>query len=178
MGVLEVIFVVVLWALLLSIPIGAAVFVGRMVWFSFFERAVVFEFQQGLKYKNGRFVGVIKPGGHWIRRYATMIVPVDMREQLIVLDGLEVIPSDNVPTRVNAVANYRVVDPVAAFTKVVDYEHAVHNMVQAGLRKAAFAMTSKDVAQQGEELGRDVIESTRDRQRDLGVSLTTVEVTA
>lgn len=177
MGVLEGIFVVLLWTLLLSIPVGAAVFVARMVWFSFFDRAVVFDFQQGLKYKNGRLVGVMKPGGHWIRRDGTTIVAVDMREQLIVLDAFEVLPRDNVPTRVNAVVTYRVVDPIAAFTQAVDYDQAVRSMVQAGLRKAALAVTGRDIAQQGDQLARHAIESTRDRQRDLGISLTSVDVT-
>jgi regulator of protease activity HflC (stomatin/prohibitin superfamily) len=166
------------WIVLLGVPLGVLFYVGRMIWFSFFERAVVYEFQLGLKYKDGRFVGIVKPGAHWKRRNVGTIVAIDTREQLVVLDALELVPRDNVPTSVNAVANYRVVDPVAAFTSVVDYEHAVRNMVQVGLRKAAFAMTSKELIQQSHELATAVIESTVERQRELGVSLTSLDITA
>ena len=178
MGVLEWIFVILLWTILLSIPVGAAIFVARMVWFSFFDRVVVFEFQHGLKYKDGRLEGVVEPGAHWVRRDGTTLVAVETREQLIVLDAFEVVPRDNIPTRVNAVASYRVVDPVAAFTKSVDYDQAVRNMVHAGLRKAAVGVSSRDIAQQGDELARHVMDSTRDRQVDLGIRLTSVAVTA
>jgi regulator of protease activity HflC (stomatin/prohibitin superfamily) len=165
------------WIVVLGVPLAVLFYVGRS-WFSAFERTVVFEFQQGLKYRNGRLVGVVKPGGYWMRRNRATIVRVDMREQLVEIDRLEVVPRDNVPTRLNAAANYRVVDPVAAFTTVVDHGGVVSTMIQLALRKAASTMTSKDLFRRTDELARHVIESTQDRQRELGISLGSVEVTA
>lgn len=166
------------WMVILGVPLAVLLFVGRRIWYSFFERLVVLEFQQGLKYSNGRLVGLVGPGTHRIRRNGGTIVAIDMRERLVELEGLEVVPRDNVPTRVNAVANYHVVDPVAAFTRVVDHANVVSTMLQVALRKSASTMTSKDLFRRSDELARYAVESTRNRQQELGISVTSVEVTA
>src|SRR5689334_19796317 len=62
------------------------------------------------------------------------MVQVDLRTITLVVPPQEIITKDNVPARVNAVAYFRVVSPVAAIVEVADFGLATLQIAQTTLR--------------------------------------------
>ena len=83
-------------------------------------KVIVEAFEKGLKFRNGRFVGVLEPGRHraWRIFVKERIDRVDLRAQTLAIQGQEMMTADKVTLRLNVVAGFRIADPVAATMKV------------------------------------------------------------
>jgi regulator of protease activity HflC (stomatin/prohibitin superfamily) len=81
--VITVVVVVALVAL-------AAAWVARRM----FRRVTVYEFERGLRYVNGRFKDVLEPGRYWVYRPAVWVNTIDIRPQVVLVPGQEVVTSD------------------------------------------------------------------------------------
>ncbi len=66
----------------------------------------------------GAYVETLEPGkyGFWKRGRNAKVYAVDIREKVIDVSGQEIMTADKVTLRLNAVATYRVTDPVRAVT--------------------------------------------------------------
>src|SRR5262245_32112301 len=101
------------WVLLaVLIVIGAAGLVARV------QRTTVYDYQRGLRYRNGRFVDVLGPGAYWSFRPTTTIRVVDMRSSVLPLPGQELVTSDAVTVKASLAVTRRIVDPAVAVNQV------------------------------------------------------------
>src|SRR5512137_2851656 len=75
---------------------------------------VVQEYERGVIFRLGRFVGAKGPGLFFIIPFIDRMVKVDLRTVTMDVPSQEVITRDNVTVRVNAVVYFRVVDPQAS----------------------------------------------------------------
>lgn len=141
-----------------------------------FGRVTIFEYQRGLKYSGGRLAGLIGPGQHWIFRPSTFVQAVDIREELMVIQGQEVISSDTVSVKLSVVARYRLADPVVAYTRVGSYYQSAYTVLQIALRETVGALTIDDVLQKREEIGAEVLRRSIEDAKSLGVELIAVDV--
>ena len=87
---------------------------------------------------NGRQDAMLHSGRYAYWRGVARIVTrtVDLREQVLDIAGQELMTSDKVTLRLNALVGYRVVDPVRAVTSVEAYEQALYRESQLALRSA------------------------------------------
>ena len=82
---------------------------------------VLREYQRGVVFRLGRLLGDPKgPGLFLLIPIVDRMVQVDLRTITLVMPPQDVITRDNVPARVNAVACFRVVTPVAAIVEVAE----------------------------------------------------------
>src|SRR5688500_7725686 len=84
-------------------------------------RVTVFEYQQGLRYRGGRFAGVLGAGPHWIFRPTTVIHRVDVRPKFVSLGGQEVLSKDGVTLKLTIAARYEIADAGIAVNKIENY---------------------------------------------------------
>jgi regulator of protease activity HflC (stomatin/prohibitin superfamily) len=136
----------------------------------------VFEFEQGLKYRNGRFRGVLGPGRHWIYRPQTMIRKVDTRPRFVSLAGQEVLSADGVTLKVSLAAEYQLADPERAINKVENYEQALYLTLQFAIREMIGQANIEDVLARREEFGSAILEKTASTVDQLGLKLLSVNV--
>lgn len=108
---------------------------------AFLEQVDVDSGYVALVFADGRLLEILPPGTHalWRGRGRLRVVKVDQRVQVLDLTGQEVLTSDLVTVRVNLVASFRVVDPVAALTSLEDYRQALYREVQLAVRLAISA---------------------------------------
>jgi regulator of protease activity HflC (stomatin/prohibitin superfamily) len=76
---------------------------------------IVFEYQRGLKFVDGKFVGMVDPGRHWLWRPSQEVRVVDSRESLLPVPGQEVVTSDGVSVKLSLAVRFRIADPVVAY---------------------------------------------------------------
>lgn len=95
---------------------------------------VVREYERGVVFRLGRYVGVRGPGLIILLPFIESMVKVDLRTITMEVPTQEAITRDNVTVKVNAVAYFRVIDPASAVLKVVDHVRATSQLAQTTLR--------------------------------------------
>nr|MBU4513097.1 slipin family protein [Bacillota bacterium] len=102
----------------------------------FFSSAIriVQEYERGVIFRLGRFVGARGPGLFFIIPIIERMEKVDLRVVTADVPTQEAITRDNVTVKVNAVIYFRVVDPGNAVLKVLDHVRATSQLAQTTLR--------------------------------------------
>ena len=104
------------------------------------------------------------------------MVKVDLRVITMDVPSQEVITSDNVTVKVNAVVYFRVVDPGAAVTKVLDFIRATSLIAQTTLRSVLGQVELDDLLANRESVN-DRLQRIIDEQTDAwGITVSAVEV--
>jgi regulator of protease activity HflC (stomatin/prohibitin superfamily) len=143
---------------------------------AFVRVVTVHDYERGLRYRSGRFTGLVDPGSHVVIRPFTEVRVLDSRPAFAVVEGQEVLTSDGVAVKVSLAARYVVGDPVAAVTNEQDYRRAIHLELQLGLRDAVAGGTVEEVLGARSKIGPAVMERTASALARIGVELLGVEV--
>ncbi len=137
---------------------------------------VLREYERGVIFRLGRLIATKGPGLILLIPLVDRMVKVDLRTVTLNVPPQEVITRDNVPSRVNAVAYFRVTDSNRAIVEVENYLVATSQIAQTALRsvlgKAELDQLLSDRERLNEELQRIIDESTE----PWGVKVTAVEI--
>ena len=95
---------------------------------------LIYQYQRGVVFQLGKFVGVREPGLTFIIPFFQSIRKVDMRIKTADIPRQEVMTKDNIPMLVNAVVYFRVVSPEDVIIKIEDHVFAVRQYTPAALR--------------------------------------------
>lgn len=150
------------------------VVVGVFILLSVFK--VLPEWERGVVLRFGHAMGLRGPGIIVLIPFVEKMVRIDTRTITMDVQPQDVITSDNVTLKVNAVIYFRVVDPLAAVIKVEDYLFATSQLAQTNLRSVLGQYTLDDLLS-----NRDKINHTLQTQLDKstepwGVKISLVEV--
>ena len=147
----------------------------RAAWAAFVARRTIYEFERGLRYDDGRFAGVLEPGKYTVLRRRTRIDTVDVRPQLVIVPGQEVITSDGVSIRVSLTAEFELVDPVVAVNEHGAYVEKLYVALQLALREVVATTEIDALLEQRAAIGERLAEMTRDEAARLGLRLVRVD---
>jgi regulator of protease activity HflC (stomatin/prohibitin superfamily) len=93
------------------------------------------EYQRGVVFRLGRFVGLRGPGLYWIIPLnIERALTIDIRTRTVSAEQQETITRDSVTIKVNAVLWYRIVDAARSVIEVADAPAAVYQLALTGLR--------------------------------------------
>src|SRR6476646_3189759 len=155
--------VLVVLAIFALIALGAAVKVLR-------------EYQRGVIFRLGRLIATKGPGLILLIPLVDRMVRVDLRTVTLNIPPQEVITRDNVPTSVNAVAYFRVIDPNRAITEVENYLVATSQISQTALRSVLGKAELDQLLSERERLNEDLQKIIDESTEPWGVKVTTVEI--
>jgi regulator of protease activity HflC (stomatin/prohibitin superfamily) len=144
--------------------------------FFLISRVVIFEYQNGLQYRDGKYVKTLMPGPHWYFPPWESVQKVDMRELNITILGQEVLTSDNISLKVSIAVSYKVVDPYTAINKVLHYQEALYQAIQLNLRDIIGSMEVDALLAKRAEIGKMLFEKTSDKVAAIGLQLSLVEI--
>jgi regulator of protease activity HflC (stomatin/prohibitin superfamily) len=137
---------------------------------------VVQEYERGVVFRLGRYVGARGPGLILLMPWLERMVKVDLRVITMDVPSQEVITRDNVTVKVNAVVYFRVVDPGSAVTAVLDFIRATSLIAQTTLRSVLGQVELDDLLANRERVN-ERLQQIIDEQTDAwGVKVTSVEV--
>lgn len=146
--------------------------------FALFSSAIriVREYERGVIFRLGRLIGAKGPGLFFLIPVVDRMVKVDLRTVTLDVPSQEVITKDNVPTRVNAVVYFRIVNPENAIVQVENYFNATSLIAQTTLR-SILGMSELDELLAEREKINTKLQKVIDEQTDpWGIKVTTVEV--
>ncbi|MFA5582933.1 MAG: slipin family protein, partial [Bacteriovoracaceae bacterium] len=92
------------------------------------------QYQRGVKFRLGRFVGIKEPGWRLIFPIIESMTKVDTRVRAVDVPNQEAITKDNISVGINAVIYYRVADVSKAILEVENFFYAISQLAQTTMR--------------------------------------------
>ncbi len=155
-------------ALLILVALAAAVAGASVRVLREYERAVVF--------RLGRLVGKKGPGIVLLIPLVDRMVRVDLRTVTFEVPPQDVITRDNVPAKVNAVAYFRVIDPVRSVVEVERIRNATSQIAQTTLRSVLGRADLDTLLAEREQLNESLQQIIDEQTEPWGVKVVTVEI--
>lgn len=137
---------------------------------------VIWQYEQGLVFRFGKFRSIRKPGLNIIIPYLDRMVKVDMRVETLVVEPQEVITRDNVTAQVDAVVYFRVVNAEDAIIKVQDFAKATGQIALTTLRSVLGQSDLDDLLSRRERINDKLREYIDAHTEPWGVEVGIVEV--
>jgi regulator of protease activity HflC (stomatin/prohibitin superfamily) len=158
----------VLVAVIIVLAVAAVAFGASVRILREYERAVVF--------RLGRLVGQKGPGVVLLVPLIDRMVRVDLRTVTFDIPPQDLITRDNVPAKVNAVAYFRVVDPVRSVVEVERYRAATSQIAQTTLRSVLGKADLDHLLAERERLNESLQQIIDEQTDPWGIKVTTVEI--
>ena len=155
-------------ALVIIVALGVAAAGASVRILREYERAVVF--------RLGRLVGAKGPGVVLLVPLVDRMVRVDLRTITFEIPPQDVITRDNVPAKVNAVAYFRVMDPVKSVVEVERIRAATSQIAQTTLRSVLGRADLDTLLAERETLNENLQQIIDEQTEPWGVKVTTVEI--
>jgi regulator of protease activity HflC (stomatin/prohibitin superfamily) len=135
------------------------------------------EYERGVVFRLGRLTNLRGPGLFLIFPLGVdRLTKVDLRVITLEVPPQEVITSDNVTVKVNAVIFFQVLDPRAAITRVFNFGQATSQIAQTTLR-AVLGQSSLDELLSSRDVINQKLQTIIDSQTEpWGIKVSAVEV--
>ena len=137
---------------------------------------IVQEYERGVIFRLGRYVGVRGPGLFFLIPGIERMQKVDLRVITLDVPTQEAITRDNVTVKVNAVVYFRVVDPANAVIKVLDHIRATSQLSQTTLRSVLGQSELDELLAHREQINQRLQQIIDEGTAPWGVKVTMVEV--
>jgi regulator of protease activity HflC (stomatin/prohibitin superfamily) len=137
---------------------------------------IIFEYERGLLYRQGKFQRVLSPGRHWSLRFIHSVHKIDIRNQFVTLPGQEVLSADNITIKISLAASYQVDDPYLALNKTANYQAALYLLLQLQLRDLVGATNIEELLAKRKEIGGLLYEATVEKAQEIGTKLLFVNI--
>jgi regulator of protease activity HflC (stomatin/prohibitin superfamily) len=134
------------------------------------------EYERGVIFRLGRFVGVRGPGLIILIPFIERMVRVSLRTVAMDVAPQDVITKDNVSVRVNAVLYFRVVEPEKSIIDVEDFLFATSQLAQTTLRSVVGQAELDELLAKRDKLNAQVQTILDEATDQWGIKVMTVEM--
>jgi regulator of protease activity HflC (stomatin/prohibitin superfamily) len=122
----------------------------------------IYEYERGLEYVRGKFVGLLEPGRYRIWPFShRRIVVIDVRRAAAQIVNQKLLTADQITVTLNVVADYEIADVVAAVHKVADYRAQLYEEVQLATRHAVGAVTADVLLSERARVNGDILQAVK-----------------
>jgi len=115
------------------------------------------QFERGVTLTMGKLTSVKEPGLRLLIPIFQTMYKIDMRTRVLELPPLDLFTKDNVSSKVNAIAYFRVVNPELAVMEVADLDSAVHQLIQGQLRDTLCSKDFSDILVNRETVSKEIL---------------------
>lgn len=137
---------------------------------------IIAEYERGVVFRLGKYVGIRGPGLIWVWPLIEMVRKMDLRTITLDVPSQEVITKDNVTIRVNAVVYFRVLNPDKAVIQVKNFVTATSQIAQTTLRSVLGENELDELLTNREKINQH-LQTIIDKQTDpWGIKASVVEV--
>lgn len=137
---------------------------------------VLKEYERGVLFRFGRFVGIKGPGLVFIIPIVDKMDIVDLRIVTMDVPAQEVITRDNVTIKVNAVVYFKVVEPDKAIIRIENYFHATSQYAQTTLRSILGQSELDEILAHRDKINMQLQEIIDEATDGWGIKVTAVEI--
>ena len=155
---------------------GIVIVVGIVLALAIAGFRIIPEYERGVIFRLGRYIGVRTAGPRWIIPGVDRMVRIGLREIVMDVPPQEVITRDNVSVKVNAVLYFRVLHPERAVIQVENYLYGTSQMAQTTLRSVCGQAELDDLLAERESINQKLQEIIDQQTEPWGVKVRAVEV--
>ena len=152
------------------------VVIGTVAALFVFGIRIITEYERGVIFRLGRYVGVKSAGFKWIIPGVDRMVKISLREIVMDVPSQEVITRDNVSVKVNAVLYFRVLHPEKAVIQVENYMYGTSQLAQTTLRSICGQAELDELLAEREDVNQKLQEIIDLQTEPWGVKVRAVEV--
>ncbi|MEM3528162.1 MAG: SPFH domain-containing protein [Candidatus Bathyarchaeia archaeon] len=156
--------------------LGYFILIIIVLWILSASIKVVREYERGVVFRLGRFIGAKGPGLFFIVPIADRFIKIDLRIVAFDIPKQRVVTKDNVSVDVDAAVYYRVFDPAKAVLQVENYLQATNLLAQTTLRDVLGQVDLDDLLTKREELSKKIGEILDTYTDPWGVKVTAVAI--
>ncbi len=137
---------------------------------------IVYEYKRAVMFRFGKFIKVLKPGFRWVIPVIETTQFVDIRVITINIASQEIMTKDNVPSRIDGVLFYKIIDTQKAVLEVEQYNFAISQLAQASLRDVCGKAELDTILSKREEMGENIRKIVENETKDWGIIISDVKV--
>ncbi len=137
---------------------------------------VIFEYKRGIKFRFGKYVKTLKPGFRWIIPIIETLQIVDIRVITFNILSQEVMTQDNVPSSIDGVVFFKIINPEKAVLEVEEYSFAITQLAQAALRDVCGKVELDTILSKREEIGKNIREIVDNETEEWGIEIIDVKI--
>jgi regulator of protease activity HflC (stomatin/prohibitin superfamily) len=137
---------------------------------------IINQYERGVKFRLGKYIGILQPGFRWIIPVLERIQKIDIRVITIDIPAQEVMSQDNVPLKINGVIFFKVLKAEKAVLEVEQYKYAVSQLSQSALRDMCGKAELDAVLAKREEIGKKIREIVDIETDPWGIKVTDVKI--
>lgn len=132
----------------------------------------------GVLFVQGKIVGTLPAGRHafWTGLQTVKVSTFGMRETVLDIPGQEILTADKVTLRLNAVACFRMADPIKVITQIDDANQALYREVQLALRTVIGNRELDTLLTDKEAVGLELANLVRQRAAGLGLEVQAIGI--
>ena len=150
-----------------------------------FSVKIVNQYERGVKFRLGKYVGLMTPGINIVIPLIENYTTVDTRQASVELEPQEVLTSDQVNLRIDGIVFYSIEEPEKAILNIQDLKYQLENVAKVELKEIIGKRTMKESLSQREEIAKDLMSkltaTTSDsaggtNKKDYGVVIKSVQI--
>jgi regulator of protease activity HflC (stomatin/prohibitin superfamily) len=152
------------------------VFVLPVIIYILMGLRVVNEYEHGVKFFLGKYVGIMNPGLNLVLPGIMSWRRVDLRTKAVDVPDQDAISKDNVSIKVNAVLYFKVSDAKKAILQVEEYEYAVSQLAQTTMRDVVGETTLDELLSKRDHVSKRIREIVDKATDPWGIKVESVEL--
>lgn len=135
------------------------------------------EYQRGVIFRLGRYIGMRGPGLYWIIPLGIeRSITIDIRTRTVSAEQQETITRDSVTVKLNAVLWFKIIDPAKSVIAVADAATAVYQLALTSLRNSIGQHDLDEVLQERDKINALLRENIADSASAWGVEIERFEM--
>ena len=152
--------------------IDRAILQNRLV-LPYVRTYAVENYEKALLFVDGKFVQTLNSGAYywWKNSISIHVGKVDTRQQQLEVNGQEILTKDKAALRINAWAQYKVVDVEKALLQNKEYDKQLYVAFQLALREYVAGFSFDELLDKKDTIAPFVLQSVQENAEALGVEV-------
>jgi hypothetical protein len=139
----------------------------------FVRSSEVQSYEKALLFVDGKYVGVLEPGVYtwWKNSIPVYVAKVDVRQQQMEINGQEILTKDKAALRINAWAQYKVVNMEKAVLENKEWEKQLYVSFQLALREYISGFSFDELLDKKESMAPFILQRVSEKVEALGIEV-------
>jgi regulator of protease activity HflC (stomatin/prohibitin superfamily) len=149
---------------------------AALIWRRFVAEQIVYDYQKGLLYRDGKFVRVLDAGRYRYLKHRARIQTLDLRRTEIVAPGQSILTKDNVNVKITLSGAYEIVDPLKTTQASTNYAIELYSICQLALRDLVAATPIDELLEKKTDIDAGLLAATIPGAERLGIKFVSLAV--
>jgi hypothetical protein len=139
----------------------------------FVRNSEVQSYEKALLFVDGKYVKVLEPGVYywWKNSIAIHVAKIDVRQQQMEINGQEILTRDKAALRINAWAQYKVVNIEKAVLENKEYDKQLYVSFQLALREYISGFSFDELLERKESMVPFILQRVKEKSEALGIEV-------